>query len=57
MRAVYSMVSYVSASMTRTPEALPEVGSYMTECTTLMGRSVSRPVSSAAGNVAACELK
>ena len=52
-----SRSSPVRRSMTRTPATRPRAGSQITLCTTLSGRSVIRPVASAAGRVALSELK
>ena len=57
VRAWNSSSSCVSASITRTPVTRPAPGSQMTLGTTLLGRSVMRPVASAAGRVALTELK
>ncbi len=56
-RPLNSRVSRLRASMTRTPDARPLAGSYITLCTTLCGRSVILPVAAAAGRVAASEEK
>ena len=49
--AEYSVVSCVSASMTRTPVARPVFGSVMMLCAIECGRSVMLPVAAAAGSV------
>ena len=56
-RALKVIFSWVSASMTLTPEAIPVAGSYSTSCTMEFGRRVILPVRSAAGRVQELLLK